>query len=105
MQSWMRHCSKKCSGGSGDISPEEPIKNEGSGKEPPLPSKTRYYCTKCDKSYSKKTDLSRHIRDWCDRVPRYKCPYCSYRSLYSSLVYQHVKKLHVGKHIHISKLF
>lgn len=40
---------------------------------------TGYHCTKCDKSYSWRTSLLRHLREECKVIPKYSCHQCGRR--------------------------
>lgn len=42
-------------------------------------SKWLYRCPKnnCGKMYKSKGNLSRHLKDNCNKRPIYKCPYCT----------------------------
>nr|XP_050860535.1 longitudinals lacking protein, isoforms A/B/D/L isoform X13 [Vespula vulgaris] len=60
------------------------------------PERTKpYQCLNCPNSYSKKVHLKRHLISACNgKEPRYKCPYCVYKSRYTSDTYKHVKRIH-----------
>ncbi|KAI4482164.1 hypothetical protein M0802_013776 [Mischocyttarus mexicanus] len=60
------------------------------------PERTKpYQCLNCPNSYSKKVHLKRHMITACNgKEPRYKCPYCVYKSRYPSDTYKHVKRIH-----------
>ncbi|XP_053974140.1 longitudinals lacking protein-like isoform X29 [Hylaeus volcanicus] len=54
-----------------------------------------YQCLNCPNNYSTKVHLKRHVVSACNgKEPRYKCPYCTYKSRYPSDTYKHVKRLH-----------
>ncbi|XP_076644922.1 longitudinals lacking protein, isoforms A/B/D/L-like [Halictus rubicundus] len=54
-----------------------------------------YQCLNCPNNYSTKVHLKRHVVSACNgKEPRYKCPYCPYKSRYPSDTYKHVKRLH-----------
>lgn len=36
-----------------------------------------YPCTKCNRSYTNKSTLNRHLREECGKKPQYSCPYCN----------------------------
>ncbi|XP_058795890.1 longitudinals lacking protein, isoforms A/B/D/L isoform X13 [Phymastichus coffea] len=54
----------------------------------------RFLCTKCSKEFSLKRDLWKHNKYVCGQGKRFKCPYCKYKSSYTSSVYQHIRRVH-----------
>ncbi|KAK3915468.1 Longitudinals lacking protein, isoform G [Frankliniella fusca] len=54
-------------------------------------------CHKCGKTYRWKGNLSQHLRNECGQAPKFKCPYCPYRSKHrSDLKNKHMKYKHPG---------
>ncbi|XP_014482708.1 PREDICTED: zinc finger protein 354C-like isoform X2 [Dinoponera quadriceps] len=35
-----------------------------------------YPCSKCNRSYTNKSTLNRHLREECGKLPQYMCRYC-----------------------------
>ncbi|XP_023170474.2 longitudinals lacking protein, isoforms A/B/D/L isoform X13 [Drosophila hydei] len=53
-----------------------------------------HICPLCDKSYSHKRTLWRHLRIECGQQPREKCQYCHYVAHYKHSLKNHIKSLH-----------
>lgn len=51
-------------------------------------------CTNCGKAYLWKTNLIRHMKLECGKVPQQQCPYCPYISNHKSNVKKHIYRLH-----------
>ncbi|KAH0952438.1 hypothetical protein HN011_011877 [Eciton burchellii] len=50
---------------------------------------SRFPCSNCSSVFSLKHNLQYHLRVECGRPPRYKCPYCVYRTKHPSNVRAH----------------
>lgn len=50
-----------------------------------------FICPSCNKTYTHKKTLSRHIRQECGREPELQCPYCPYRARRAYVLASHVK--------------
>ncbi|OXU32138.1 hypothetical protein TSAR_012267 [Trichomalopsis sarcophagae] len=64
-----------------------------------------YECLTCQRRFSQKTTITRHLRYFCGKGHRYKCPYCDALASCSSNIYRHVRSRHDGKMPHAIKLF
>ena len=51
-------------------------------------------CPNCGKAYTWKTNLIRHVKLECGKVPQQQCPYCPYISNHKSNVRKHIQRLH-----------
>jgi hypothetical protein len=51
-------------------------------------------CTNCGKAYLWRTNLIRHMKLECGKVPQQQCPYCPYISNHKSNVKKHIHRLH-----------
>lgn len=51
-------------------------------------------CRKCQKSYTYKKNLQRHLKFECGVVPRCKCPYCEYCTRYNHSLKTHMQSQH-----------
>ncbi|KAJ8686891.1 hypothetical protein QAD02_022685 [Eretmocerus hayati] len=62
---------------------EEAMYYHGSDEAARAGDKILYFCTNegCNRSYTFKKALSRHIRHECGKEPRFQCCYCGYKSL------------------------
>lgn len=55
-----------------------------------------FYCPKCLRGFTLKSNRNRHFKYECGHEPRFKCPYCEVRSKQTSQVYVHIRKKHPG---------
>lgn len=53
-----------------------------------------FKCPKCDKSYSSKGSLSRHLKVECGKRARVPCPYCDALFKHKSSVVTHIVRKH-----------
>lgn len=53
-----------------------------------------FLCVTCQKSYTLKSTLSRHMKYECGKAPRFGCSYCEYKGFHKSNVLRHIKKIH-----------
>lgn len=65
---------------------ETPIEKPKKNVQPPVPvlerSADKFYCENCELSFTRKTDLNRHMRYSCGKfVYRYLCGYCKERGI------------------------
>ncbi|XP_039284541.1 longitudinals lacking protein, isoforms A/B/D/L-like isoform X1 [Nilaparvata lugens] len=54
----------------------------------------RCFCPKCDKHYSCKSALNRHLKLECGKEPQFQCPECCRRYTQRSSLMAHFKKFH-----------
>jgi len=57
-------------------------------------SSARLPCPKCERTYSTRTNLNRHLRNECDVAPPHLCPLCPYRGAYKSNLRRHLESVH-----------
>lgn len=62
-------------------------------------------CPNCPTGFSEKSSLTRHLRYECGQEPRFKCPYCSYRTKWTSSIYNHVRNKHEGQKVYCVDVF
>lgn len=58
-----------------------------------------FRCTKCFRAFSVYNSLYRHSRYECGKEPRFGCCYCPYVTKHTTSVYQHVRRMHVGREL------
>lgn len=51
-------------------------------------------CHKCQKVYTWKANLNRHLRLECGKQPHLKCPYCMYITNRKTSVQEHIRRRH-----------
>lgn len=61
--------------------------------------KNLFYCPKCMRGFTLKSNRNRHHKYECGHEPRFKCPYCEIRSKQTSQVYAHIRKKHSGHRV------
>lgn len=57
----------------------------------------RFKCPSCDKSYTMKSNLSRHVRIECGKEKKIHCPLCLGRFFYKSELKGHLMNKHKVK--------
>ncbi|KAF7388397.1 hypothetical protein HZH68_012339 [Vespula germanica] len=57
-------------------------------------SSIKFACPTCGRAYNRRANLRQHIKYECGQQPRFKCPYCKYRSKKTSNVYTHIRSVH-----------
>ncbi|XP_026836808.1 longitudinals lacking protein, isoforms H/M/V isoform X12 [Drosophila erecta] len=58
------------------------------------PSNNSHICPRCEKAYTYKKNLSRHLRYECGQLPTEKCRHCSYVARYKHSLNMHLKTQH-----------
>jgi len=58
------------------------------------PSNNSHICPRCEKAYTYKKNLSRHLRYECGHLPTEKCRHCSYVARYKHSLNMHLKTQH-----------
>ncbi|XP_074112501.1 uncharacterized protein LOC141536125 isoform X7 [Cotesia typhae] len=67
----------------------------------------RFPCTNpgCGKTFKNQSDCNFHIKNRCNKPPRYKCVYCQYKTFHSSNVKRHISQSHKGKEVGVIELY
>ncbi|KPU77244.1 uncharacterized protein Dana_GF11096, isoform G [Drosophila ananassae] len=58
------------------------------------PNSSSHICPRCEKAYTYKKNLSRHLRYECGRLPTEKCQHCPYVARYKHSLNMHTKTQH-----------
>ncbi|KAG5890741.1 hypothetical protein JTB14_013088 [Gonioctena quinquepunctata] len=53
-----------------------------------------FVCVDCGKGYKVRSSLSNHRKWECGKEPRFKCPYCTYKSKQKVHMIRHLRKTH-----------
>lgn len=64
----------------------------------------KFPCPKCSSVFNRKNNLQKHLKYECGQLPRFKCPYCEYRSKKTSNVRTHVRSIHFGCNVYVIDL-
>ncbi|OXU32158.1 hypothetical protein TSAR_012287 [Trichomalopsis sarcophagae] len=83
-------------------------KKEPTSKSPqprPPTKEKNFPCPNCPTGFSEKASLTRHLRYECGQEPRFKCPYCSYRTKWTSSIYNHVRNKHDGEKVYCVDIY
>lgn len=62
-------------------------------------------CPNCPSVFNRKTNLNKHLRYECGQEPRFKCPYCNYRSKKTSDVYKHIRRIHKDNKVYVIDIY
>lgn len=60
-----------------------------------------YPCHKCGNAFTRKNNLYNHLKFQCGQLPRFNCPYCSYRTKHSSNVRSHIRRIHPNESVYV----
>lgn len=55
---------------------------------------TPFVCPICNKWYTYKTTLNRHLKFECGKEPQFRCPHCIYRASQKNNMIRHIKTHH-----------
>nr|XP_050860766.1 zinc finger protein 845-like [Vespula vulgaris] len=56
-----------------------------------------HYCPRCNRGFTLKKNMNRHLRHECGMAPKYQCPYCDKPSKFTQNIYAHIRKYHPGQ--------
>lgn len=54
----------------------------------------KFPCPFCPSGFSSSFSLKKHLMDVCNQEPKYKCPYCTYKSKWSNDIMKHTRNRH-----------
>lgn len=60
-----------------------------------------FVCSQCDRRFTAKRSLMRHLRYECGKTPRFECPYCDYRTKRSYNGTAHIKARHPDQPVYL----
>ncbi|XP_076753948.1 uncharacterized protein LOC143425135 isoform X20 [Xylocopa sonorina] len=66
----------------------------------PYVEKQKFPCPTCPSVFSHKNNLYYHSKFECGQLPRFNCPYCTYRTKHVSNVRAHVRRKHPGNNVY-----
>ncbi|OXU25899.1 hypothetical protein TSAR_011804 [Trichomalopsis sarcophagae] len=64
----------------------------------------QFPCPNCPSSFSYGRGLQQHLKYACCQRPRFKCPYCQYKSKYRYNAYNHVRHTHKDQQVYCIEL-
>ncbi|XP_011505866.1 PREDICTED: zinc finger X-chromosomal protein-like [Ceratosolen solmsi marchali] len=76
--------------------------------DPRMPASAKeknFPCPNCPTGFSEKGSLTRHLRYECGQEPRFACPYCTYRTKWTSSIYNHVRNKHEGQRVYCVDIY
>ncbi|XP_014607722.1 PREDICTED: longitudinals lacking protein, isoform G-like isoform X12 [Polistes canadensis] len=75
------------------------------GKKPRHRLQKSHYCPRCDRGFTQKRNMRRHLVHECGMAPKYQCPYCDKLSKFTQNIYAHIRKYHPGQMLYFKKLY
>ncbi|KAI4484268.1 hypothetical protein M0804_007724 [Polistes exclamans] len=67
--------------------------------------KSGYTCYKCGNHFTWRNNLYNHLKFQCGTLPRFNCPYCSYRTKHASNVRSHVRRIHPDEKVYVLDVY
>ncbi|XP_033304289.1 zinc finger X-chromosomal protein-like [Bombus bifarius] len=64
-----------------------------------------HYCPRCNRGFTLKKNMSRHLRHECGMAPKYQCPYCDKLSKFTQNIYAHIRKYHPDQALCFKRLY
>ncbi|XP_053594302.1 sex determination protein fruitless isoform X11 [Microplitis demolitor] len=66
-------------------------------------SSNRFSCPNpnCKSTFAQKSTLNFHIKHYCGKPPRFKCPYCEHQSKRTADICHHILAIHPGKDVDV----
>lgn len=64
-----------------------------------------HYCPRCNRGFTLKKNMTRHLRHECGMAPKYQCPYCDKPSKFTQNIYAHIRKYHPGQALCFKRLY
>jgi len=64
-----------------------------------------HYCPRCNRGFTLKKNMTRHLRHECGMAPKYQCPYCDKPSKFTQNIYAHIRKYHAGQALCFRRLY
>ncbi|XP_063229152.1 zinc finger protein 771-like [Bacillus rossius redtenbacheri] len=68
----------------------------GAWPDSEAPPTRRFQCPNCRSAYSRRSNLSRHVRYECGQEGRFKCPLCPHRSARHNNLQRHIHARHLA---------
>ncbi|XP_017887225.1 longitudinals lacking protein-like isoform X37 [Ceratina calcarata] len=67
--------------------------------------KKSHYCPRCNRGFTLKKNMTRHLNHECGMAPKYQCPHCDKPSKFSQNIYAHIRKYHPGMRLYFKRLY
>nr|KAF7410751.1 hypothetical protein H0235_013358 [Vespula pensylvanica] len=64
-----------------------------------------YPCHKCGNHFTWRNNLYNHLKFQCGQLPRFNCPYCSYRTKHASNVRSHIRRIHPHEKVYVVDVY
>ena len=61
----------------------------------------KFICTQCGTGYKKKYTLTNHLKNECGKLPRFKCPYCTYMAKRRTHIRRHIQSQHPNFEVYV----
>ncbi|XP_015178587.1 PREDICTED: zinc finger protein 775-like [Polistes dominula] len=61
-----------------------------------------HYCPRCNRGFTQKKNMRRHLHHECGMEPKYQCPYCDKPSKFTQNIYAHIRRYHPGQTLHLT---
>lgn len=73
----------------------------GTGQQMPIVGDIieKFNCPQCPSSFTYERGLQQHLKYACCQRPRFKCPYCDYKTKYRYNAYNHIRNSHKGSDV------
>ena len=71
------------------------------GRRKAVKHRSSYPCPNCTSTFSRLGSLNWHLNNICGQAPRFRCPYCEYKTNWKKDVLRHMQSMHRGQREHV----